>query len=161
KSRPSGGTAAATKKAEAAPGAATQAALAELEGHQLLARGDVVAAFDRLAKATNMRPEALARAHLAARNLGFAEATAREAVKKQPNQVPPLAALVEILHAVGKDDEARKQFRILEPLARQADWDVPVFQRLTPIVAAWRTAGTPAGPARPEPPTDDATIERI
>ena len=153
--------AAATKKAARPASASAQAALAELEGYQQLAKGEVLAAFDRFAKATAMRPEALARAHLSARNLGFAEGTARSAVEKQPRQVPPLAALVEILHAVGKDDEARKAFRTLEPLARQADWDVPVFQRLAPIVAGWRTR--PDGPAasQAEPPTDDATVERI
>ena len=47
-----------------------------------------------------MRSEALARAHLAARNYGFAESMARQAVEQNPDQVPPLAALVEILHAV-------------------------------------------------------------
>jgi peroxiredoxin len=153
--------AAAAKKAAPANDSAAQGKLAELEGYQLLVRGDVIAAFDRFAKATAMRPEALARAHLAARNFGFAEGTARSAVAKQPNQVPPLAALVEILHAVGKDDEARKAFRTLEPLARQADWDVPVFQRLAPVVAAWRSSAKGPDTPRPEPPTDDATIERI
>jgi len=162
KSKPAATAAgAATKNAARPPGAPAQAALAELEGYQQLAKGEVLAAFDRFAKATAMRPEALARAHLSARNLGFAEGTARSAVEKQPRQVPPLAALVEILHAVGKDDEARKAFRTLEPLARQADWDVPVFRRLAPIVAGWRTR--PDGPAasHAEPPTDDATVERI
>jgi peroxiredoxin len=152
---------AAAKKAQGPGGSAAQGQLAELEGYQLLARGDVIAAFDKFAKASAMRPEALARAHLAARNFGFAEGTARSAVAKQPNQVPPLAALVEILHAVGKDDEARKAFATLEPLARQADWDVPVFQRLAPIVAAWRSGAKVADAPRTEPPTDDATIERI
>ena len=54
-----------------------------------------------------MRPEVLARAHLKARNFGFAEVKAREAVARAPNQVVPLAAQVEILHACGKDKEAR------------------------------------------------------
>jgi peroxiredoxin len=162
KTRPAAAASEATPKKTARPAsAAAQGALAELEGYQLLAKGDVVAAFDRFAKATTMRPEALARAHLTARNFGFAEGTARQAVDKQPKQVPPLAALVEILHAVGKDDEARKAFRTLEPLARQADWDVPVFQRLAPIVAGWRTTTAGSEVNHVEPSTDDATIERI
>src|SRR5262249_53937069 len=45
-----------------------KSALAELEGHQLLAKGEVGPAFDRFTKASSMRPEALALAHLAARN---------------------------------------------------------------------------------------------
>ena len=99
-------------------GAGAKAALAELEGLELLARGRVGPAFDYFARATSMRPVALARAHLAARNFGFAESTARQAVFKSPNQVPPLAALVEILHAAGKETEARETYQLLEPLAQ-------------------------------------------
>ncbi len=62
-----------------------------------------------------MRPEALARAHLSARNYGFAESAARRAVAKQPEQVPPLAAQVEILQAVGKVKEAQEAYRKLRP----------------------------------------------
>ena len=54
-----------------------------------------------------MRPEALARAHLMARNYGFAESAAKKAVAKQPEQVAPLAAEVEILQAVGKVKDAQ------------------------------------------------------
>jgi peroxiredoxin len=151
------------KKSASATGSAAETALAELEGHQLLARGDVIAAFDRFAKATAMRPEALARAHLAARNFGFAEGTARAAVQKQPNQLPPLATLVEVLHAVGKDDEARKTLETLESLARQADWDVPVLRRIAQLDADWKAEGKNPRPAAAgsAAPTDDATVERI
>ncbi len=119
------------------PGAKT--ALAELEGHQFLARGEVGPAFESFAKATSMRPEALARAHLTARNFGFAETKAAEAVNRNPKQVAPLAAQVEILHLCGKDKEAQAAYRALEPLARWADRDLPIFRRLEPIVARWRT----------------------
>ena len=85
-----------------------------------------------------MRPESLARAHLAARNFGFAESVARKAVQQNENQVPPLAALVEILHAVGKEKDAIAAYRRLEPLAKWADRDLPVFRRLEPIVARWK-----------------------
>jgi peroxiredoxin len=166
KSRPArkpDATAETPKKAQEPSGSSSpaQTALAELEGYQLLARGEVVPAFERFAKATAMRPESLARAHLAARNFGFAEGTARAAVEKQPNQVPPLAALVEVLHAVGKDDEARKAFRKLEPIAREADWDVPVFRRLAPIVAAWKDDKEKEEPRHAPTATDDATAGRI
>ena len=122
------------------------AALAELEGHQiLLNKGDVASAFDRFAKATAMRPEALARAHLLARNYGYAESAAKSAADKHPNEVPPLAALVEVLIACGKTKDAQAAYRKLEPLARQADLDTPVFQRLAPVVASWKSeAGWPA-----------------
>ena len=111
------------------------------KGSQLLARGDIGPAFEQFAKATSMRPEALARAHLAARNFGFAESTARQAVEKNPNQVPVLAAQVEILHAGGKDKEAREAYKALEPLARSADRDLPVFRRLETFVASLEGGG--------------------
>jgi len=144
------------------PGA--KAALAELEGLQLLARGEIGPAFERFVRATSMRPEALARAHLAARNYGFAESTARQAVARNPNQVAPLAAQVEILHAAGKDEEARDAYRLLEPMARWADRELPVFRRLEPIVARWKAEGTWTSSA-PQPVnasgTDETTIDRI
>ena len=63
-----------------------------------------------------MRTETLARAHLAARNCGFAESVARQAVEQQPDQVPPLAALVEILHAWAR---TRRRSR---PIAGSSHW---------------------------------------
>ncbi len=116
----------------------TPAAIAELEGHQLLAKQDYAAAFERFAKATAMRPEALARAHLQVRNYAFAESTARDAVSKQPQQVAPLAAQVDILIAADKIKEAQDAYRKLAPLAASADLDTPVFRRIAPVVAAWK-----------------------
>jgi len=144
------------------PGA--KPALAELEGYSLLARGEIGPAFEQFAKATAMRPEALARAHLAARNYGFAESTGRQAVPRNPNQVPPLAALVEILHAAGKDKDAREAYRSLEGIARWADRDLPVFRRLEPIVARWKAEGTwttSAAQSVNTGGTDETAINRI
>jgi len=140
-------------------GGSVDAALAELEGHALLLKGEVGPAFERFAKATEMRPEALARAHLAARNFGSAEWAAKSAVEKQPNQVPPLAAQVEILHAVGKTKEAREAYKTLAPLAKWADTDTPVFRRLAPIVASWKAEGWT--PPSADVPTDDLTAGRV
>jgi peroxiredoxin len=144
-------------------GANTKGALAELEGHELLARGEVGPAFEQFGKATLMRPEALARAHLAARNFGFAESTARKAVEQNSDQVPPLAALVEILHACGKDKEARVAYRSLEPIARWADRELPVFRRLESLVARWRDDKNPTDPppAANHSGTDETAINRV
>ncbi len=111
--------------------------LAELEGWRLLAASNIGQAFEQFAKATSMRPESLARAHLAARNYGFAETYARQAVEKNPNQVAPLAALVEIMLAVGKEKEAIEAYRQLERIGRAADRDLPVLRRLEPTVTRW------------------------
>jgi peroxiredoxin len=145
------------------PGA--KSALAELEGLQLLARSDVGPAFEQFAKATAMRPEALARAHLAARNYGFAESTARQAVTKNPNQIPPQAALVEILQAVGKEKDAQEAYRTLESMARSADRDLPVFRRLEPIVARWKADKTWTNSsnqsANHSTGTDETSVDKI
>ena len=125
----------------------TAAPLAELMGHHQLLAGEVAAAFDSFTRATRMRPEALARAHLAARNFGLAESVARQAVAKQPNQVAPLAAEVEVLAACGKIDAAQAADRDLRALAVGADADLPVLVRLAPVVAAWRGSEPGPGPA--------------
>jgi peroxiredoxin len=140
----------------------TRSALAELQGHEHLAKGDVGPAFESFAKATSMRPESLARAHLAARNYGFAESTARKAVDQNPGQLPPLAALVEILHACGKDRDAQDAYRKLDPLARSADRELPVLQRIEAIVAGWKSDKAWTG-LKPEPPsgTDETSAGRI
>jgi peroxiredoxin len=106
----------------------------------------------------------LARAHLTVRNFGFAVSTAREAVRKNPDQVPPLATEVEVLHSAGKDAEAREAFRQLEQVARWADRDLPVLHRLEPIVARWKAEGTWTAPAN-QPAggagTDETGIDRV
>jgi peroxiredoxin len=153
--------AAATPKAAPNPPAATPSpALTELEGYELLLKGEHAAAIEKFAKATTMRPEALARAHLAARNFGFAENAAKKLAESKPDTVPPLAALVEVLNAVGKIQEAQEAYRKLEPLARHADADLPVFRRLAPVVAAWK-ADPSWKPVPQDSATDDATANRI
>src|SRR5262249_11773062 len=82
---------------------------------------------------------------------GFAESVARSAVEKQPNQVPPLAALVDVLQAIGKTKEAREAYQKLAPLARSADPDTPVFRRLAPLVDAWKADKGGSAPPDPAP----------
>ena len=136
------------------------AALAELEGYQHLIKGEVGPAFDRFAKASSMRPESLARAHLKARNFGFAETHAATAVEKQPNQVPPLAAQIEILQACGKTKEAQEAYKKLAPMARFADHDPPVFQRIAAIVATWKLDKDWPPPSA-EVPVDPLLADRV
>jgi peroxiredoxin len=142
---------------------ALKSALAELEGQRHLLQGEIGPAFEKFAQATSMRPEALARAHLTARNYGFAETTARQAVEKQENQLPPLAALVEILHAVGKDQDARDASKKLEPLLRSADPDLPLVRRLASWTALAKvsTNGADSSAISQAAGSDDATTRRI
>lgn len=134
-------------------------ALAELEGLQLNAKGDYLAAIEKFKAASSMRPETQARAHLAAKNFGLAEAAARKAVAQGANQVLPLATLIEILHAAGKDAEAQETYKSLAPLARLADRDTPIFRRLATILDGWKAHGWAAPTS--ESPTDEATAGRV
>lgn len=115
----------------------TEAAIAELEGYQKLAVGEIKAAFERFGQAKSMRPEALALAHLKVRNYGLAEALAKEAVSKNPNQVAALATYVEVLAGAGKVAEAQKQHQQLKILARYADPDLPILRRIARIEKEW------------------------
>ncbi len=140
-------------------GANAAPALAELEGYQLLAKGDDLGAIDKFKQATGMRPEALARAYLSRKNFGLAESTAKDAVAKNPNQAPPLVALVEALSASGKAKEAQEAYAKLEPLMKSADRDLPMFRRLAAIADGWksRDGWKPAG----DTPTDETTAGRV
>ncbi len=138
----------------------TIGALAELEGYQKLARGEALPALESFGKATRMGPVALARAHLAARNFGFAESAAQSASAKQPGQYDALATLVEALHANAKEAEAGDAYRKLEPLAALADKDTAVARRVAAIVASWKAAGSWT-PAPAEPSTDESAVARV
>jgi peroxiredoxin len=133
-----------------------EAEIAELEGYEKLLQNDVAGAFERFAKASRMRPEALARAHLKARNFGLAEAAARKAVDSNPDQLPPLACLVETLAACDQTAQAQDAFAKLAPLALHADRDLPIMQRLATLAKSWQESGwimpEPIAPVRPEAP---------
>lgn len=134
--------------------------MAELEGYRKLLDEDVTGAFESFGKASRMRGEALARAHIQARNFGYAPAAAKKAADDGPNQVVPLAAYVEILHLCGKVKDAQDAYRKLEPLARHADRDSPVFRRLAPIVAAWKVEAGWQGEAQ-KPEVGESSDHRV
>ncbi|RUL86093.1 redoxin domain-containing protein [Tautonia sociabilis] len=137
-----------------------EAALAELEGHRLVLEGDLDAAFERFGSADSMRPESLARLLLKAGRTEEAVARANEAVEKAENEVAPLAARVEILHAAGKLDEARAAYLSLREIAREADPDLPVLRRIEAILADWKARdGWQAPPQAPR--SDLAARNRV
>ena len=113
---------------------AASSALSELEGYQFNAKGDYVGALDKFSKATLMRPEALARAHLLARNFGLAEAAAKKAVEQGPGQFLPIATLVDVLHTAGKEKEAREACKPLMSFIYQANHDTPIYRRIEPVL---------------------------
>jgi peroxiredoxin len=124
----------------------------ELEALVLLSEGDNEAALKRLDEATHMRPEAKARFQLRAGKPELALETINKAVDSQPNQVPPLACQVEILHATGKEADAQAAFVRLKGLTAANEPRVPVFERLNALAAAWeRTGFNPPGEPKPAP----------
>jgi len=134
--------------------------LAELEGHLRLQNDDITGAFEMFGKATKMRAESLARAQVQARNLGLAPTAAKKAVNDNPNQVVPLAACVEILEICGKTTEAQEYYRKLEPLAKSADQDTPVFTRLAPIIERWKAnAWSPGDSAKDSAESSEHKID--
>jgi peroxiredoxin len=134
-------------------------AVAELEGHALLLDGKTDEALARFEKASGMRKESLARVHAAAGRFDRAVEVARKNAESNAEQVAPLAALVEVLHAAGKTKEAQDAYRRLEPLARAADADLPVMQRLAAIVGSWKSAGVDL-PAPGASPSLSAALNR-
>lgn len=140
-----------------------ESALAELRGERFLAEGSVDAAFDQFARASSMRPEALARAHFKARNFGFAESKAKAAADRAVNEVAVMAAYVEILQLVGKPAEAREAYaKRLLPIARDADRDTPVFQRLAAIAREWKDKDQWTDPQVADASeTDEAKAHRV
>jgi peroxiredoxin len=75
----------------------------------------------------------MARKQLEAGDQDVAEWCARQYAENREYQVRPQANLIEILYAVGKKDDARKEFEKLRELAGTADLDSPPFARLAPI----------------------------
>jgi peroxiredoxin len=123
------------------PPAGLDSALAELEGHALALAGDIDGAAARFEKATGMRKDALARWFLSVRRLDRAEALARDAARRDVNQLAAQATLVEVLAACGKADEAKAAYAKLEPTLRRADADLPIVQRLAALASSWASAG--------------------
>ncbi len=125
--------------------------LSELNGYAALAAGDAAAAkaaFEKVKDVSAIRRDHLARAFSLAGDHAQAETLARKAVADGPQQVYPLAVLVEVLHRAGKKPEAQTELTKLRPLAAYADLDMPVLERLRPIVAE---AGLPADWRGPRP----------
>ena len=77
----------------------------------------------------------LARVQASAGELQQAETTIAEHQQKHPNEVLPLAHLVEIQWRVGKKDEARETFEQLRLISSDLDMSAPAMSRLAPVAA--------------------------
>ena len=144
KAAPSGGYDRGTALLAAGNTNAIAAAVTELRVLVELKEGQFAAAKDRLAKASGIPKERLARLHAAAGDLAKAVQLAQEAMKAAEKQVQPLANYVDLAYQHGKYREAFDAFYQLRELGAEADLDAPVFRRLAPVVkdlklaADWR-----------------------
>jgi peroxiredoxin len=112
-------------------------ALRELRGYAALLAGDGKAALALFGKVRGLDKTTLSRLHRRAGEPARAEELARQAVKASPNEMLPLANLVEVLHGAGKAKEAAEQFDRLRRVAGHADrLDEPPFCRLAPVAEA-------------------------
>jgi peroxiredoxin/tetratricopeptide (TPR) repeat protein len=142
------------------PSVAVANALAELRALAALAAGNRTEATNQLARAKDIPKERLARHYLRLGDKSKAEQFARDAVKGAENQVQPLANLIEVLHALGKTADAKKEFEKLRPIAAHADPNAPILARLTLLAprlglpVAWRPDPVPAKDIGARPPLD-------
>lgn len=109
-----------------------------LEGFELLNRGAELGRRFSGDLAGYPRPfmEAVGQAHLQARNWGLAEACFRKVLETRKNTLVSLAGLVEACARGGKSAAALAAWRDFEAAAKEADADLPLRGRLTPLMAA-------------------------
>lgn len=133
-------------------------AISELKGYSLLAADklpEALVEFQKHKENSGIPKDTLARLLSLCNDHEGAIELARKAVETGVNQILPQATLVEVLHRAGKIPEATTEFEKLRSLAGTADFDLPIFQRLKPLVevlqypADWRT---------PNPPSTDVGI---
>ncbi|MFC7339248.1 redoxin domain-containing protein [Haloferula chungangensis] len=94
--------------------------------------GDTNAALTALER--SQRPDfAKALKHLALGNEKKADELSKATMEKSRNQTLPLAARIEVLHALERHDEARRCFGELRQHSSHLDLQAPPFVRLLPI----------------------------
>ena len=116
----------------------TEAAIAEVKIYEALAAKKLDAVKPLLVAARDLSTERRARIALAIGQTDEAVKLAREASSADPEQVQPLANLAWILWRAGQKDPARETFEKLRKLSANLDLEVPVFQRLAPLVEEWK-----------------------
>ncbi len=104
-------------------------AQSELMGYQALTAGNVARAITWFEAADSDSNELLARLYLQSRNA----VKANELSNDVGGRVSRLAVRVEVLHGLGRREEARRAFDQLRRLAEKADLSLPALKRLQPI----------------------------
>jgi peroxiredoxin len=136
---------------------ANEAAIAEVRIYRELARGKLDAVKPLLAAARDISAERRSRIYLAIGDKDEAVKLARQASDADAAQVQPLANLAGVLWGAGQKDAARESFEKLRTLSSGMDLDLPVIERLAPLVSEcnlptdWRAKAPEAVGAVPKP----------
>ncbi|MDR3401617.1 MAG: redoxin domain-containing protein [Chthoniobacter sp.] len=112
-----------------------EAAIAEVQLYRALSDGKLDAAKPLLDKARDIPAERKARILFTLGDETGAVKVAREASDADPAQVQPLANLANLLWQSKQPDAARETFEKLHKLSANIDLDMPIFDRLAPIIA--------------------------
>ena len=134
-----------------------EAAIAEVKIYRELARGKLDAVKPLLAAARDIPAERRSRICLAIGDKEEAVKLARQASDADAAQVQPLANLAGVLWSAGQKDAARESFDKLRKLSSGMDLDLPVIERLAPLIAErnlptdWRAKPSETAGAVPKP----------
>ena len=132
-----------------------QKAVAAVKCYAALGENNTVEASKQLdAAGLPAEREALIRLQLGEREKALT--LAQNATKSRANQVLPQAALVRVLHANGKLDQAKAELDKLRPLAARAELDTPLLAALSPIAQQCGATGDWRG----APPADPLALPR-
>ncbi len=133
-------------------------AITELQAYAALARGDKKKAGELFDQVKDIPKDRQARLALALGNNDKAVKLAREFANEGVKHVFRVANHIDILHRAGKMADAKKEFEKLLVISAEIDLDLPVVQRLAPVLKElrltgdWRVPKTVAGDVgrRPE-----------
>jgi len=135
------------RKAQEGPVKDLEKAVQELEGYELIARGDYKTGYERLKGNESIRTGFLPLVQLLAGQKEEAEKEARNFANGNVNEVQPQAMLVDILWRLDKKKEAGEAMEQLRKISAHIDdLTVPTFARLAPVAqslqwpADWRIA---------------------
>jgi len=135
-----------------------QKAVDELKGRKAVAAGDFKTGLAWLRATDDLTKMDSARVEWQSGNADAAVLTLRDDLKRQKNEVLPLAHYVYALWKAGQKDVAKEEFAKLRTLAGEADLDAPALKRLQPLAgefglpADWRTPAPRREDFGPRPP---------
>jgi len=110
-----------------------RAAIDVLEGFALVAEGDIADGYEKLKDARSVDTVLRSRILFQAEKKDEAIEMAKKHADSHPNEVLPLAGLVELLWKAERKDETVEAFGKLRAISSEIDLTAPIFVRLTEV----------------------------